>query len=198
MKTALFAAWLGIFLLPALAEDWTTTDGKVYRNVQVLSHNAAYVTILYKDGGGRVPLTLLKPDLQKRFGYSPAQAPAVVAATRAADQRDKEALAQEKKRILAQNEQQLKEMDAVLSSAYFPPAPNAGAPAVPPMPSNDNSYDSESPSEIDSGDYDDGGWYDGYGYGYGYGYGHGYGRHGYGSGNHFTHGASIFSAGGRR
>ena len=66
------------------AEDWTTNDGKEYKNVRVLSQTPAYVTILHEDGGGQIPLSNLKPDLQQRFHYSPAAAANYLADTAAA------------------------------------------------------------------------------------------------------------------
>jgi len=90
-----FAAW------PLHAEDWITTDGQTYRNVKVLSHDDAFVTILDSDGGARVPLRTLGPDLQKRFGYDAAKAAAREAATVAADKRDRAALAAQQSAALA-------------------------------------------------------------------------------------------------
>ena len=55
----------------AFAEDWTTSDGKTYSNVTVLKSDAQSVTILDKDGGARILLVNLPPDLQKRFNYTP-------------------------------------------------------------------------------------------------------------------------------
>jgi hypothetical protein len=52
----------------AHAEDWTTTDGKVYRNVTVLSHTNATVTVLDSDGGATLDLITLPPELQQRYG----------------------------------------------------------------------------------------------------------------------------------
>ena len=62
MKSTLAIVLLGLLVLPLRAEDWTTTDGKTYRNVQVVSHNAAYVTILDEDGGARLKLSKLGPE----------------------------------------------------------------------------------------------------------------------------------------
>lgn len=56
------------------AEDWTTTDGKTYKNVKVVKVEDDAVTILDEDGGARVPLSTLSPDLQKKFNYDPAKA----------------------------------------------------------------------------------------------------------------------------
>jgi hypothetical protein len=68
------------------AADWTTTDGKIYHDVQLIHSDPDAVTILYADGGARIPLAELSADLQKRFGYVPALAQA------AADARAKAAI----------------------------------------------------------------------------------------------------------
>ena len=57
---------LAVTLLPALAEDWTTTDGKTYKNVTVISHDAKIVTISSSEGTATFPIALLDKDLQKR------------------------------------------------------------------------------------------------------------------------------------
>ena len=72
---------LEVFAGPLRAEDWTTTDGKVYHDVTVLKTDPDAVTILDHDGGALVPLSTLSPDLQKRFNYDPAKA-AIAAAER--------------------------------------------------------------------------------------------------------------------
>ena len=76
----------------ALAEDWTTTNGTSYKQVTVLSHDDAFVTIMYADGGARIPLRLLDPELQARFGYDAKKAAADEAATVAKDKADHAAL----------------------------------------------------------------------------------------------------------
>jgi hypothetical protein len=199
MKPAFSMVLLGLLLLPLRAEDWTATDGKSYENVQVLSHNAAYVTILDSDGGARIRLSTLPPDLQKRFGYDSAKAPAIIAATQAADERDKQAVAAEKDRMRTEEERQMDAISNGIAAALFSPVPAgesvafAAAASNPPS-ANDMEADvppiaSEPPTEIDDWDYSD---LDVGGYGYGYGYGgygrgyRGYGRgYGGGSGAHF-------------
>ena len=52
---------------PLRAEDWTTTDGKVYQNVSVIKVEPDAVTILHHDGGGLIPMTKLSPALRTRF-----------------------------------------------------------------------------------------------------------------------------------
>ncbi len=199
MKMVLYASLMGVLLLPLRAEDWTTPDGKTYEDVQVLSYNAAYVTILDKDGGGRIALSSLPPDVQKRFGYDPAKAPAIVAATEAADQRDKQAVIAERDRMRIAEERQMDAISNGIATALFSPAPAgdsaafaAAASVSPPTDEADADVQpiaSEPPTEIDDGyysPYNDGDY--GYGYGYGYsGYGYGYGGYGHGGGTRFIH-----------
>jgi hypothetical protein len=75
------------------AEDWTTNDGKVFKNVKVLSHDAGSVVILDEDGGATVELSRLSPDIQKRFNYDSAKAAEAVAASQAQAAKDLAALA---------------------------------------------------------------------------------------------------------
>jgi hypothetical protein len=87
-RVALLTVACGIF--PLHAGDWKTNDGKVYQDVKLIRLDRDAVTILYADGGARVPLANLPPELQKRFGFDPAAAQA------AADARAKEAAANAK------------------------------------------------------------------------------------------------------
>jgi hypothetical protein len=68
-----------------LAEDWTTTDGVTYQSVKVVLVEDDDITILYKDGGARIPIFKLPPELQQRFDYSPAKAKIAAAARAKAD-----------------------------------------------------------------------------------------------------------------
>jgi hypothetical protein len=89
MRTLLTLIGILVLAAPlARAEDWKTTDGKTYQDVKVLSHDDGYVTIMYADGGARVPLSTLAPDLQKRVDYDPAKAAAAVAAATSADNQE--------------------------------------------------------------------------------------------------------------
>ena len=67
------------------AEDWTTTDGIKYQNVQVIRVEDDAVTIIYKDGGALVFLNKLSPALQERFEYDPVKAKAAAEARAKAD-----------------------------------------------------------------------------------------------------------------
>jgi hypothetical protein len=72
MRTPLIvaAALTFLILVPVLhAEDWTTTDGKTYRDITVISHDSLNVTVLDRDGGATLPLANLPASLQKRFNF---------------------------------------------------------------------------------------------------------------------------------
>lgn len=66
--------WLGVLLivlataLPVLAEDWTTADGKTYKNVTVIALEDDGVRVTYTGGAGKLPYYELSLELQKRFG----------------------------------------------------------------------------------------------------------------------------------
>ena len=79
----------------AHGEDLVTRDGTVYHDYKVLSHDAGYLTIMYSDGGGKIPLSNLPDDLQKQYGYNQQQADAFVQASIAQDRLDKQAIAKE-------------------------------------------------------------------------------------------------------
>lgn len=81
---------------PLRAEDWTTTDGKVYKDVKVVKLEADAVTILYNEGGALVPLATLPPALQEKFHYDPDKANAAAAARARADADNPTALEAEK------------------------------------------------------------------------------------------------------
>jgi hypothetical protein len=98
------------------AEDWTTTDGKKYISVTVIKVEADSVTILDSDGGARVPLATLPPDLQKKFNYDPQKA------ADAAKARDQELIAsQQALHAEARKAQQLKKDEAANAQSPTPP-----------------------------------------------------------------------------
>jgi hypothetical protein len=70
---------LAVTLLPTLAEDWTTNDGKTYRGITVLRDDSVSVTILYADGGATINLADLPSDIQKKYGFDPKAAAALKA-----------------------------------------------------------------------------------------------------------------------
>jgi hypothetical protein len=61
------------------AEDWNTTDGRHFEDVSVVKVEDDAVTILSKDGGARLPLSVLPADLQARFNFDPVKAAAAAA-----------------------------------------------------------------------------------------------------------------------
>ena len=54
-------------LAPVMAEDWTTSDGKTYKDVVVVSHDAKIVTINSADGPATFPIAFLDKNLQSRI-----------------------------------------------------------------------------------------------------------------------------------
>jgi hypothetical protein len=112
-------------------EDWTTTEGKVYREVKVLKAEPDAVSILYRDGGALIPLAKLPLDLQKRFHYDPASARIAAEARAQADAQNAAALQAEKKLAL-------KMKAAMLTKAQALPAP---APPVPDDPLHVSQFD---------------------------------------------------------
>ena len=107
MKISAFFLLVAVMsLFPVKADDLTTRDGKVYKNYKVMSHDDAYLTILYADGGGKIPLGNLPDALQKQYGYDPAKATAALKASDAADQAAQEQLKREKADANARREKQ--------------------------------------------------------------------------------------------
>ena len=74
VKAFIFIFALALFSTSAFADDWTTTDGTKYQNVQVIRVEDDAVTIIYKDGGALIPFLKLPPTIQKRYAYDPAKA----------------------------------------------------------------------------------------------------------------------------
>jgi len=87
--------WPGVLLiglaiiLPLHAEDWTTADGKTYKNVTVLNQEDDGVRITYLGGVGKIPYYELPVDIQKRFGQD---IDSMAAKRRAVDQALEEAV----------------------------------------------------------------------------------------------------------
>jgi hypothetical protein len=170
MKLALFLVLGCLASLPVLAEDWTTSDGKTYKDVKVVSHDDAYVTILDDRGGGRVLIATLSPDLQKQFGYDPVKAAAAIAKVAAQDERDKEAVAREQAASQASAQQGQDALNAAVAQASLPPPPGTSTPvadttpdaSAPPSGDVANEGPAYGTSEIDNSGY---GYYGGYGYG---------------------------------
>ena len=53
---------------------WSTLDGKTYQNVVVAKVEPDCVTILHHDGGARIDMANLPPDIQKQLNYDPSLA----------------------------------------------------------------------------------------------------------------------------
>jgi hypothetical protein len=104
------------FLSVAHAEDWTTTDGKIYKNIKVVKVEVDAVTILDEDGGARIPLAILPPDLQKRFNYDSVAAKKQVEAENA-EQNQENVLNANKLRLLGNIFQIVPE--GIIVKAYF-------------------------------------------------------------------------------
>ena len=76
------------------AEDWATTDGKVYKEVSVVKVEPDAVTILHQDGGALVPMAKLPPEIQQRFDYDPVKGKAAAEARATAATENVQALQQ--------------------------------------------------------------------------------------------------------
>ncbi len=86
------------------ADDWKTTDGKIYQKVTVVKVEPDAVTILHQNGGALVPLTTLSPELQKQFKYDPATAQAAAEARTKAQAESAKALQAEMNRAEQQRQ----------------------------------------------------------------------------------------------
>jgi S1-C subfamily serine protease len=56
------------------ADDIQTLDGKVYKDVKILSKTSTAISILYQDGGAQIAVINLPPELQKKYGFDPLTA----------------------------------------------------------------------------------------------------------------------------
>lgn len=78
MKTILLAFLVS--LAAAVAEeplklpDFSTLDGKLYKDVTVKSSDALGIKIMHSTGFARLKFDVLPDDLKKRFGYDPVEA----------------------------------------------------------------------------------------------------------------------------
>ncbi len=60
-------------ILPAKDHwTWVTTDGKTYQDVKVEKIQEGYVTIIYADGGARIPISTLPEEVQRELEYNSA------------------------------------------------------------------------------------------------------------------------------
>lgn len=76
MRSLTVLATLLLVASVANAEDWTTTDGRIYKDIKIEHQDAVSVTISDSDGGAVVPLSILPTELQKQLGYDPEKATA--------------------------------------------------------------------------------------------------------------------------
>ena len=113
VKAIFLTVVLALCSTNGFAEDWTTTDGTKYQNVQVIRVEDDAVTILYKDGGALIPLFKLPPALQERFDYDPVKAKAAAEARAKADvENAKELQAEIELTDKLKREQQIKDAEA--------------------------------------------------------------------------------------
>jgi hypothetical protein len=90
---------------PLEAEDWTTRDGKTYKNVKVVGAEDDAVTILCDDGGARVLLATLPTDLQQKFHYDAVKAKAAAARYLAQQKASDQAVAIDKSEQVVQQQE---------------------------------------------------------------------------------------------
>ena len=95
VKSTFLAIILVLIALPALGEDWVTTDGTKYQDVRVIRVEDDAITIIYKDGGALVPLFKLPPALQEKFDYDPVKAKIAAEARAKADKENAEEMQRE-------------------------------------------------------------------------------------------------------
>lgn len=84
MKTKLLICAICVICGSLWAEDITTRDGRTFKDVKILNHDAAAIEIMNSTGVVRLPLANLPDDVQKKFGYDPANAAAQAAADQSA------------------------------------------------------------------------------------------------------------------
>ena len=90
--------WLVLSFIVIRADDWKTLDGTIYRDVKIVNQDNAFVTILDHDGGAKIAISNLPPDLQKKLNYDPKAAKEQLESEKA--EQDKEAEEKKKKTIL--------------------------------------------------------------------------------------------------
>ena len=134
-------------IAPLQAEDLTTRDGKVYHDYKVLGHDTGYLTILYSDGGGKIPLSNLSDEMQKKYGYDKAAADAFVKASTLADRQAREAIVAERKEA-AEKKAAALAVQATGSPQTTTPSPPPPA-EIAPAPAS-NAPTTLTPSEIDA------------------------------------------------
>jgi len=63
-----------LLCLAARAEDLTTTEGKVYKEVTIRKVEPDGLAIMHAEGMAKVPFTKLSQEIQKKHGYDPEKA----------------------------------------------------------------------------------------------------------------------------
>lgn len=134
-------------VLTAFAEDWTTTDGKTYKDVSVVQQEDDGVRITYDGGAGKVFYSDLPVDLQKRFGEDPDTLAAKKKAADAALAQRNAVLEAERQKAAAaaavvaaadaQKKQLAADQAAAEKAAHPAPAPVAVSHPAPPPSSQD-------------------------------------------------------------
>ena len=132
--------WLGALLIivastiSVQAEDWTTADGKTYKNVVVIGQEGDGVRVTYEGGVGKLPYYELDDDTLRKLG----QDPAALAIKRAAFVKAQaEAALQAKQDAAIAAEQKRKEAEAAALNAAqngTTPAPQNATPGQSPAP----------------------------------------------------------------
>jgi hypothetical protein len=125
--------WRGVFfivlasVLPVAAEDWTTADGKTYRNVVVTGQEDDGVRITYTGGVGKIPYYELSLELQKRFGedYDSLEVKRLAA---------EKALAEATRRAQQAAEQKKQQDEAAAQLQRSQPGQNGAQPQYQPQP----------------------------------------------------------------
>ncbi len=76
MKAALFILFTASLSLSALAEDLTTTDGRIFTAYKITKVDPDGICIMHESGTAKIPFAKLPEALQKQHGYDPAKAAA--------------------------------------------------------------------------------------------------------------------------
>ncbi len=123
VKPVFLAFALALCSTNGFAEDWTTTDGTIYKNVRVVRVEDDAVTILYRDGGALVFLNKLPPALQLKFDYDPVKAKSAAEVRAKADAENaKELQAEIELAARMKRQEQIKDAEA-RNGTNAPPKP---------------------------------------------------------------------------
>ena len=89
------------------AEDWTSSDGVVYKDVKIVKIEADCVTVLDSDGGARIELAKLPAEVQKKLGYDLTAASNAAAKRAVEDKANDVALQKEMNEVAAKKKAQI-------------------------------------------------------------------------------------------